>query len=122
MKAFFATIVDYDNEIIFNIGDRGFDVQAQETRVTHHALLVLEPQEKHRCIPEPTMRLTKDEAIGLLDALWNIGIRPSSGEGNPGQLGATERHLEDMRRLVFKMAPLHLAKGMLPLGPGAAEL
>ncbi len=29
------------------------------------------------------------------------GIRPSSGEGNAGQLGATEKHLEDMRKIVF---------------------
>ena len=38
----------------------------------------------------------------LIDALWDAGVRPSNGEGSAGQLGATERHLEDMRKLVFE--------------------
>jgi hypothetical protein len=102
MKVFFATSVGYDDHIDFNIGERGFDIERQETRLTHHAQLVLKPREANTLVLEPTMSLTKDEATNLLDALWNIGIRPSNGEGSAGQLGATERHLEDMRKLVFK--------------------
>jgi hypothetical protein len=30
------------------------------------------------------------------------GLRPSEGTGSAGALAATERHLKDMQRLVFK--------------------
>lgn len=35
-----------------------------------------------------------------MDELWAAGLRPSDGTGNAGQLGATERHLADMRAIV----------------------
>jgi hypothetical protein len=53
-------------------------------------------------IQEPTMRLHHTASQRLMDELWRAGVRPSNGEGNAGQLGAIEKHLEDMRRLVFK--------------------
>ncbi len=56
-------------------------------------------------IADPSLKLRKPEAQALIDALWGAGVRPSSGEGNAGQLGATEKHLEDMRRLVFERGP-----------------
>lgn len=62
----------------------------------------LEPHTEGDEVSEPTFALAKTEAQELMDALWSAGVRPSSGEGNTGQLGATERHLEDMRRLVFE--------------------
>jgi hypothetical protein len=39
----------------------------------------------------------------LIDALWTAGLRPTEGHGSTGQLAATERHLEDMRALAFKL-------------------
>lgn len=69
------------------------------------ARISLEPHEEGDEILEPTMRLAATEAQQLMDALWWAGIRPSNGNGNAGQLGATEKHLEDMRKLVFKDAP-----------------
>lgn len=53
---------------------------------------------------DPAFRLNIHEAQGLMDELWGAGVRPTSGVGNVGQLGATEKHLEDMRRLVFQAA------------------
>jgi len=50
----------------------------------------------------PPIVLGKNEVQLLMDDLWAAGVRPSSGEGNAGQLGATERHLEDMRKIAFK--------------------
>ena len=41
----------------------------------------------------------------LMDELWRVGIRPTNGAGSTGQLAATERHLNDMRALVFKTKP-----------------
>ncbi len=41
----------------------------------------------------------------LIDELWNAGLRPAGGIGSVGQLAATERHLADMRALVFETPP-----------------
>lgn len=49
----------------------------------------------------PTMELRPDEAQQWMDELWQVGIRPSEGQGSAGQMAATQKHLEDMRRLVF---------------------
>lgn len=54
---------------------------------------------------DPTAVISIQEAQALLDELWNCGIRPSDGNGNVGQLGATERHLSDMRKLVSHFMP-----------------
>lgn len=49
----------------------------------------------------PTFRLYGHEAQELMDMLWECGLRPTQSEQSIGQLDATERHLADMRRLVF---------------------
>ena len=51
---------------------------------------------------EPFVKLGKEQAQLLMDDLWDCGIRPTEGTGSAGAMAATERHLEDMRRLVFK--------------------
>jgi len=50
----------------------------------------------------PFLTMTEDEAQGLMDALWNIGCRPSTGYGSEGQLAAVQGHLADMRMIAFK--------------------
>jgi hypothetical protein len=52
--------------------------------------------------PSPLLTLRTEEAQQLMDELWNAGLRPSEGSGSAGSLAATQRHLEDMRALVFK--------------------
>jgi len=52
--------------------------------------------------PEPSLRLRLDEAQQLIDELWRAGLRPTEGSGSAGAMAAVERHLEDMRTLVFK--------------------
>lgn len=52
-------------------------------------------------VTEPTLRLESNQAQTLMDDLWQAGYRPSEGTGSAGSLNATERHLEDMRKLVF---------------------
>jgi hypothetical protein len=49
----------------------------------------------------PSLSIAPDAAQTLMDDLWHCGFRPTDGTGSVGQLAATERHLEDMRRLVF---------------------
>ncbi len=48
------------------------------------------------------LRLRPEEAQQFMDELWRAGIRPTEGQGSAGALAATERHLQDMRTLVFQ--------------------
>lgn len=54
---------------------------------------------------EPVLMLLQEETQRLMDELWRAGFRPTEGTGSAGSLAATERHLEDMRALVFKTEP-----------------
>lgn len=51
---------------------------------------------------EAFARITPEAAQELMDDLWRCGLRPSEGSGSAGALAATQRHLEDMRTLVFQ--------------------
>lgn len=57
-------------------------------------------------VQPPTFSLTKEAAQGLLDELWSVGVRPSNGAGNVGELAATKYHLEDMRQIVAALMEL----------------
>jgi len=50
----------------------------------------------------PAFAMSRDDCQELMDELWRVGIRPSEGTGSAGSLAATERHLADLRALVFK--------------------
>ena len=53
----------------------------------------------------PTLKIEYEDGQSLIDSLWTCGLRPSEGSGSAGSLKATERHLEDMRNLVFTPPP-----------------
>lgn len=53
-------------------------------------------------VVNPALFMKPDEAQGLMDALWDAGLRPSEGSGSAGALLATQQHLKDMRAIVFK--------------------
>jgi len=57
------------------------------------------------CSQSPMLSLTQQSAQQLMDELWQTGLRPTEGTGSAGALAATERHLSDMRALVFKQNP-----------------
>lgn len=60
----------------------------------------------------PTMlRIPEDAAQELMDCLWAVGIRPTEGSGSAGAMAATQKHLEDMRRLVFELPAPRIAEG-----------
>jgi hypothetical protein len=59
-------------------------------------------QRDNAVLVEPFLKLTREAAQTLLDDLWHCGLRPSDGTGSVGQLQATEKHLEDMRRIAFQ--------------------
>jgi hypothetical protein len=52
---------------------------------------------------DPTVRLSNDAAQVLMDDLWNSGIRPTEGAGSAGAMRAAERHIEDLRKIAFKV-------------------
>jgi hypothetical protein len=58
---------------------------------------------------QPTFRLSNTAAQVLMDDLWNAGLRPTEGAGSAGSLRATEKHLNDMRRIVGKQLGIELA-------------
>ena len=52
-------------------------------------------------IPPETFGLNYEQAQTLMDDHWACGLRPTEGKGSAGSLAATEKHLEDMRVIVF---------------------
>jgi hypothetical protein len=61
-----------------------------------------EPIENPAVRLESTLSIAREQAQTLMDDLWNAGLRPTEGTGSAGALAATQRHLEDMRTLVFR--------------------
>lgn len=92
----FARLANWSNriEILLTRNDAG-----KAYIVTHDNL---QWEERPTAVEvEPTISLEYEEAQKLMDELWNCGLRPSEGSGSAGALAATQKHLEDMRRLVF---------------------
>ena len=44
----------------------------------------------------PTLRFGREAGQQLLNALWNMGLRPTE-HGTPGQLQAMQAHIDDLR-------------------------
>jgi hypothetical protein len=56
-----------------------------------------------RTLPTFSVSLTAVNPLqNLADGLYDCGIHPTAAKGSAGQLSAVNRHLEDMRALVFK--------------------
>lgn len=75
-------------------------------RTTHSVALpvtfkTLSPEDDGIMQPE-AFALSTGDAQAFMDELWRVGLRPTEGSGSAGSLAATERHLQDMRALVFK--------------------
>lgn len=81
-----------------------------------HAMAVMEPIAMKTLSKEesqdgvaynaPVLNLTKESCQSLMDELWSQGIRPTNGDGNVGQLAATQAHLTDMRTITFDLLQL----------------
>jgi len=55
------------------------------------------------CWPSASLDINQVVAQRLLQALWDAGLRPNNGESSVAHVEAMKYHLEDMRKLVFKM-------------------
>lgn len=51
-------------------------------------------------ISPPTLKIDRQECQELLNELWMHGFRPTTGEIDGREIGAVNRHLSDMRKLV----------------------
>jgi hypothetical protein len=87
----------WNNCISLRIGQR--DAVGMRLSAAKPLLFVEQPASAYI---EPCIRLETTDAQKLMDELWNCGLRPSEGTGSAGSLAATERHLKDMQRIVFK--------------------
>ena len=67
----------------------------------HVGSIIMEPHNQCNTI-RPALSIDATTAQELMDTLYTCGIRPTEGKGSAGSLEATERHLADMQKLVFK--------------------
>lgn len=76
-----------------------------DTPTAYATAITMQAISMHEAPPdaEPLLRLEQHEAQNLMDELWRAGIRPTNGAGSTGQLAATERHLDDMRKLTTRL-------------------
>jgi hypothetical protein len=56
--------------------------------------------------PPPLFDLSNDAAQKLFDQLYDLGYRQTD-TGTAGHLKATEKHLEDMRKIAFDQLKQH---------------
>jgi hypothetical protein len=87
----------------------GLNANGQATHVAR--LLELTPLDEATEVAGPTLRISYDDAQRMMDRLWDIGIRPTEGQGSAGMLAATERHLTDMRAIAFDALGIGNRKG-----------
>lgn len=65
----------------------------------------LEPFDPHGFVTEPTVRSHQDDGNSflraVLNAAWELGLRPDGFDDTRESMAATKQHLEDMRALAF---------------------
>jgi hypothetical protein len=85
-----------------NISCQSFDIYVSEDGggKLHIGKPVLFEEVPREEICDPTLKLTDEQANKLINDLWVAGYRPSSGVSSTGQIEATNKHLNDMRRIV----------------------
>lgn len=106
----YATRVDYHRDRIRLFVDRklrGVDISEawESLRVVEgsagETLTWQKCNPYERDVDRSSIDLDDRGAQFLMDRLWECGLRPTEGSGSAGSLAATQKHLEDMRALVF---------------------
>lgn len=64
--------------------------------------LQFQPMEGWATPPLVDARHGKEFMQAMLDRAWSLGLRPAGFHDVPNTMAATNRHLEDMRTLVFR--------------------
>lgn len=65
-------------------------IQLQTEQFDHASIAPLDP-----------LQFSSEEAQQLMDALWQSGLRPSSGEGHTAHIQALHTNLNDLRTILF---------------------
>lgn len=73
-----------------------------QARRTYVAQPVVMKEHDPAVYMEPTAEIAVEDAQSLVNQLWELGIRPSQAAGSAGQLEAVNRHLGDLRTLLFQ--------------------
>jgi hypothetical protein len=87
--------------LIYRDPSRGFDLNLYVGTRTHRAEPIVMVERPPATYAGPCATLTDSEAQGLMDSLWDAGIRPTQGHGSAGERAAMTKHLDDMRRIAF---------------------
>ncbi len=78
--------------------ERGFD-----NKILKIGELLMKEYKEGGLLPlESRITIDNKTAQILMDDLWKCGVRPTEGSGSAGSLKATEKHLDDMRKIAFK--------------------
>jgi hypothetical protein len=54
-------------------------------------------------MPRSNFFMNKENTQKLMDQLWNAGYRPSGIKNKDIAMGAMDKHIEDLRRIAFKL-------------------
>ena len=98
-KRLWAERREWSNSVDFILFEKHANTVAHSTHIEMH---IPSPEEDGMRI-DPTFSMKSDEVQELMDNLWRIGFRPSEGTGSAGALLATQKHLEDMRKIAFDL-------------------
>ena len=91
----------------FNCAPGAIHLYVSDFDFAKNEILVAEPlklKTGHEAYTPLTPFLTIEKGHGqkLMDDLWDCGLRPSEGTGSAGAMSATQHHLKDLQRIVFK--------------------
>lgn len=50
----------------------------------------------------PTMDLAMQDAVGLMNALWEAGVRPTEFKHPSGEINRMQAHIADLRAMAFR--------------------
>lgn len=80
------------------------DIDHQKREFITKGGLEVETQDKTSSIDKDVTfaRILPEQLQQLQDEIAQLGVQPKSNSVNEGKLIATEKHLDDMRKLVFK--------------------
>ncbi len=76
----------------------GYDIHAKKRFVLESSYKEVNRYERL----EPSFTMDPKRAQELMDSLWASGLRPTEGAGTAGAMAATQRHLGDLRQILFE--------------------
>ena len=83
----------------------GYRQMGDEREVLQPLQMEVKTMKKGEYYSTPSLELSHDSAISLMQALWDAGVRPNDGEGSGEQVRALKSHIEFAE---------HVAKSLLP--------